>query len=167
MGLGAGTGVSGGKFSTVIGRLCHVRRLPGGLTFWRSVCSCFSITSSWYTLPVRSRGGSSLERRGTGSGSMPRSLWGGLFTQSREELRGQASLVPEALGSPFPAWSPKAGLGEGHAPPGEGTWWMWDAGRGSTMPGVSPALLRQTTCVLLGETPPTWHSTKNSPRHIH
>lgn len=34
--------------------------LPGGLTFWRSVCSCFSMTSSWYTLPVRSRGGSSL-----------------------------------------------------------------------------------------------------------
>lgn len=31
-----------------------------GHTFWRSVCSCFSITSSWYTLPVRSSGGSSL-----------------------------------------------------------------------------------------------------------
>lgn len=40
--------------------------LPGGLTFWRSVCSCFSITSSWYTLPVRSRGGSSLETQGAG-----------------------------------------------------------------------------------------------------
>lgn len=41
------------------------RCVPRGLTFWRSVCSCFSITSSWYTLPVRSRGGSSLERQGT------------------------------------------------------------------------------------------------------
>lgn len=38
-----------------------------GLTFCRSVCSCFSITSSWYTLPVRSKGDSSLERQGMGS----------------------------------------------------------------------------------------------------
>lgn len=48
--------------------------LPGGLTFCRSVCSCFSITSSWYTLPVRSKGCSSLERQRTKSG--PSHLWG-------------------------------------------------------------------------------------------
>lgn len=44
------------------------------VTFCRSVCNCFSITSSWYTLPVRSRGGSSLERQGQGQPEAPEPL---------------------------------------------------------------------------------------------
>lgn len=52
------------------------------------MCSCFSITSSWYTLPVRSRGGSSLQGRGGVR----------ISAHSWEEPGLQAPLVPEALG---------------------------------------------------------------------
>ena len=75
-----------------------MKRLLGSLTFWRSVCSCFSITSSWYTLPVRSSGGPSLERQGAGSGSRP--------TAGRSPGY-RLPLVPEALGSPFLAGVPR------------------------------------------------------------
>lgn len=74
-----------------------MRRLPGCLTFWRSVCSCFSITSSWYTLPVRSRGGSSLQGQGTGSGPRPR---------ARRNM-GHRPLCPQGSGESSPCKAPR------------------------------------------------------------
>lgn len=104
---------------------CHVRQLPGGLTFWRSVCSCFSITSSWYTLPVRSRGGSSLQRQGAGSGSPP--------TAGRSP--GYRPLLSLRLQGVL-SWLEYQGClgGEGCAPPGAGS---SPGGDGSTRPEVS------------------------------
>lgn len=123
----------------------HVRRPLGGLTFWRSVCSCFSITSSWYTLPVRSRGGSSLEGQGAGSGSWP--------TAGRSPGY-RLPLVPEALGSPFLAGVPRDVWRRRPRSTWRGHVCGCGCGSGSTRPAVCALLQRMDHACAFGRNSP-------------
>lgn len=114
------TRVSGGRN----GGARHEGWPPGGLTFWRSVCSCFSITSSWYTLPVRSRGGSSLERQGQGETQgppAPREGSGG--------TGGTGHSCPRSSGESFPCWGPEGCL-EGGSGEARASFHICGCGRG-------------------------------------
>lgn len=136
--------------------------LPGGLTFCRSVCSCFSITSSWYTLPVRSRGSSSLDRQGTGSG--PSHPWGS--GESRSCCSPEGAWRRSSGGSQKPALLLARSTREGTARMGWEPWERRACGR-LCAPALKRPSLEDGPRVCLGRNSSyvcMWHETKNPAR---